>query len=95
MSPTHSCRPSLRNSRARRIGPTRRQPTRTFTRYLVAEGAGGYWLLDEVPLLQPYNKRVTAEAVQVFDRSGLLNPILQRDCGVSELVNVRPDTACD
>jgi len=32
----------------------------------VADTAGAYWLLDEIALIQPYNKRVAAEEFQVW-----------------------------
>jgi hypothetical protein len=32
----------------------------------VADHAGAYWLLDEIALIQPYDKRVAAEAFQVW-----------------------------
>jgi hypothetical protein len=32
----------------------------------VADQAGAYWLLDEIALIQPYNKRVAAEAFQFW-----------------------------
>ena len=32
----------------------------------VAEHAGAYWLLDEIALIQPYDKRVAAEEFQVW-----------------------------
>jgi hypothetical protein len=32
----------------------------------VADRAGAYWLLDEIALIQPYDKRVAAEAFQVW-----------------------------
>jgi hypothetical protein len=32
----------------------------------VADHGGAYWLLDEIALIQPYNKRVAAEAFQVW-----------------------------
>jgi hypothetical protein len=32
----------------------------------VAEHGGAYWLLDEIAIIQPYNKRVTAEEFQVW-----------------------------
>jgi hypothetical protein len=44
----------------------------------VAERAGAYWLIDEIALIQPCDKRVTAEAFQVWrlqvntDRAALL-----------------------
>jgi hypothetical protein len=43
-------------------------PTVLFTdgaKY-VADTAGAYWLLDKIALIQPYNKRVAAEAFQVW-----------------------------
>jgi hypothetical protein len=44
----------------------------------VAEHGGAYWLLDEIAIIQPYNKRVAAEEFQVWkltvhpDRSATL-----------------------
>jgi hypothetical protein len=44
----------------------------------VADRAGAYWLLDEIALIQPNDKRVSAEAFQVWklrvnaDRTGQL-----------------------
>ena len=44
----------------------------------VADNGGAYWLLDEIAILQPYNKRVAAEDFQVWklavgsDRSATL-----------------------
>ena len=44
----------------------------------VAENGGAYWLLDEIAIIQPYNKRVAAEEFQVWklvvqlDRSATL-----------------------
>lgn len=44
----------------------------------IAEHAGAYWLLDEIALIQRYNKRVEAEEFQVWklavnaDQSGVL-----------------------
>jgi hypothetical protein len=32
----------------------------------MAERAGAYWLLDEIALIQPYDKRVAAEEFQVW-----------------------------
>jgi hypothetical protein len=32
----------------------------------VADQAGAYWLLDEIALIQPYDKRVAAEVFQVW-----------------------------
>ena len=32
----------------------------------VADAAGAYWLLDEIALVQPHNKRVAAEEFQVW-----------------------------
>ena len=32
----------------------------------VADTAGAYWLLDEIALIQPHNKRVAAEEFQVW-----------------------------
>ena len=32
----------------------------------VAEHAGAYWLLDEIALIQPYDKRVATEEFQVW-----------------------------
>lgn len=32
----------------------------------VADSAGAYWLLDEIALVQPQNKRVAAEGFQVW-----------------------------
>ena len=32
----------------------------------VAERAGAFWLLDEIALIQPYDKRVAAEEFQVW-----------------------------
>ena len=32
----------------------------------VADTAGAYWLLDEIALIQPYDKRVAAEEFQVW-----------------------------
>ena len=32
----------------------------------VAENGGAYWLLDEIALIQPHNKKVAAEAFQVW-----------------------------
>lgn len=32
----------------------------------VADTAGAYWLLDEIAIIQPYNKRVASEAFQVW-----------------------------
>ena len=32
----------------------------------VADTAGAYWLLDEIALIQPHNKRVAAEGFQVW-----------------------------
>ena len=32
----------------------------------VADTAGAYWLLDEIALIQPHDKRVAAEAFQVW-----------------------------
>ena len=32
----------------------------------VAEHGGAYWLLDEIAVIQPYNKHVAAEAFQVW-----------------------------
>jgi prepilin-type processing-associated H-X9-DG protein len=32
----------------------------------VADTAGAYWLLDEIALIQPYDKRVAAEKFQVW-----------------------------
>jgi hypothetical protein len=32
----------------------------------VADQAGAYWLLDEIALVQPYNRRVAAEAFQFW-----------------------------
>lgn len=32
----------------------------------VADTAGAYWLMDEISLSQPYNKRVAREAFQVW-----------------------------
>ena len=38
----------------------------------VAEAGGAYWLLDEIALIQPYEKRVSKEAFQVWTLS--VNP---------------------
>jgi len=44
----------------------------------LAERGGAYWLLDEIAIIQPYNKRVAAEEFQVWkltvrsDRSATL-----------------------
>lgn len=35
----------------------------------VAEKADAYWLLDEIPLIQPYDKRVAAEPFQFWNFS--------------------------
>jgi hypothetical protein len=32
----------------------------------VADAGGAYWLLDEIALIQPYDKRVSAEEFQVW-----------------------------
>lgn len=32
----------------------------------VADQAGAYWLLDEIVIIQPYNRRVAAEPFQVW-----------------------------
>ena len=32
----------------------------------VADQAGAYWLLDEIAIIQPYNKSVAAESFQVW-----------------------------
>lgn len=32
----------------------------------LAERAGAYWLLDEIAIIQPYNKRIAAEAFQLW-----------------------------
>jgi hypothetical protein len=32
----------------------------------VADHAGAYWLLDEIAIIQPHNKRVAAESFQVW-----------------------------
>jgi len=32
----------------------------------VADQAGAYWLLDEIAIIQPHNKRLAAEAFQVW-----------------------------
>ena len=32
----------------------------------LADQAGAYWLLDEIAIIQPYNKRVAAEEFQVW-----------------------------
>jgi hypothetical protein len=32
----------------------------------LADRAGAYWLIDEIALIQPYNKRVTAQPFQVW-----------------------------
>jgi hypothetical protein len=32
----------------------------------VADTAGAYWLLDEIAIIQPYNKRVAAEGFQLW-----------------------------
>ena len=32
----------------------------------VADTAGAYWLLDEIALIQPYDKRISREAFQVW-----------------------------
>jgi hypothetical protein len=32
----------------------------------VAEAGGAYWLLDEIAIIQPYDKRVAAEEFQVW-----------------------------
>ena len=32
----------------------------------VADTAGAYWLLDEIAVIQPYNKRIAGEAFQVW-----------------------------
>jgi hypothetical protein len=32
----------------------------------VAEKGGAYWLLDEIALIQPYNKRIAAEEFQLW-----------------------------
>jgi hypothetical protein len=33
----------------------------------VAEHGGAYWLLDEIAIIQPYNKAVAAEEFQVWN----------------------------
>jgi hypothetical protein len=44
----------------------------------VADKAGAYWLLDEIAIIQPHDKRVAAEGFQVWklavkaDKSGVL-----------------------
>ncbi len=44
----------------------------------VADTAGAYWLLDEIAIIQPYNRRIAGEAFQVWklmvhdDRSATL-----------------------
>jgi hypothetical protein len=44
----------------------------------VADPAGAYWLLDEIAIIQPYDKHVAAEELQVWklavnaDHSGIL-----------------------
>jgi len=35
-------------------------------RKYVADIAGAYWLLDEIALIQPYNKRLAAEGFQLY-----------------------------
>ncbi len=35
----------------------------------VADTAGAYWLLDEIAIIQPYNKKVAGEAFQVWKLS--------------------------
>lgn len=32
----------------------------------LAERAGAYWLLDEIAIIQPYNKRVATEEFQIW-----------------------------
>ena len=32
----------------------------------VADTAGAYWLLDEIAIIQPYNKQIAEEAFQVW-----------------------------
>lgn len=32
----------------------------------VADTAGAYWLLDEIAVIQPYNRRIAGEAFQVW-----------------------------
>jgi hypothetical protein len=36
----------------------------------VADHGGAYWLLDEIALIQPYDKRVAAEEFQVWSLKG-------------------------
>jgi hypothetical protein len=42
--------------------PINRKVTFTDGAKYVADMAGAYWLLDEIAIIQPYDKRVAAEA---------------------------------
>jgi len=58
--------------------PINRNVLYTEGAQFLAERGGAYWLLDEIVLIQPYNKRVAAERFQVWklfvrpDRSATL-----------------------
>lgn len=46
--------------------PINRKVTFTDGAKYVADTAGAYWLLDEIAIIQPYDKRVAAEAFQLW-----------------------------
>lgn len=46
--------------------PINRKVVYTDGAKYVADTAGAYWLLDEIALIQPYDKRVAAETFQVW-----------------------------
>jgi hypothetical protein len=46
--------------------PINREVLYTDGAQYVAEKGGAYWLLDEIAIIQPYNKRVAAEEFQLW-----------------------------
>jgi hypothetical protein len=54
--------------RQRKLVSARDQSQRSLHRraHHVAEHGGAYWLLDEIAIIQPYNKAVAAEEFQVW-----------------------------
>lgn len=47
----------------------------------VADTAGAYWLLDEIALIQPYDKRVAAEEFQVWKLAVRADKAATLTCG--------------
>jgi hypothetical protein len=45
----------------------------------VADAAGAYWLLDEIAIIQSYDKQIAGEAFQVWKLFGSRRPVSHSD----------------